>query len=332
MADPNLSREATDLRVASSDLIGARRMVVSRKVVLIVSLAVLVLAFAPMLYAWAIYVAGSDLHSYTLLIPLISLYLVFMRRDLLPARYESNYGWAIVATIFGTSALAIARVFRVSQVAPGNGDYVSLTIFSFVCFLVAIGFLILGAKWMATMSFPIGFLFFMVPMPEVMVDALETASKLASAEAVNFFFLLSGTPFLRDGTIFHLPDITIQVAQECSGIRSSWILFITSLVAANLFLRTTWRRLFLIAFVVPLGIIRNGFRILVIGLLCVHYGPQMISSPIHRQGGPLFFALSLIPMFLLLWWLRRGEERRLAHVSREVAEGKATVSDAEQQL
>ena len=63
------------------------------------------------------------------------------------------------------------------------------------------------------------------------------------------------------------------------------------------------------AFVIPLGILRNGFRILVIGLLCVHVGPHMIDSPIHHQGGPFFFALSLVPLFLLLWWLRRQEQR-----------------------
>ena len=34
----------------------------------------------------------------------------------------------------------------------------------------------------------------------------------------------------------------------------------------------------------------------------------MIDSPIHHRGGPLFFALSLVPLFLLLWWLRRQEQ------------------------
>jgi len=53
--------------------------------------------------------------------------------------------------------------------------------------------------------------------------------------------------------------------------------------------------------------VRNGFRILVIGLLCVHVGPHMIDSVIHRRGGPLFFVLSLGPLFLFLVWLRRQE-------------------------
>src|SRR5437667_11343656 len=147
----------------------------------------------------------------------------------------------------------------------------------------------------------------MVTMLDAMKDALETASKSAAAEVANLLFHLSVMPLLRAVAIFQLPNITIEVAQECSGIRSSWVLFMTSILAANLFLNTRWRRFALVAFVIPLGILRNGFRILVIGLLCVNVGPQMIHSLIHRRGGPLFFMLSLIPFFLVLWLLRKGD-------------------------
>ena len=60
-------------------------------------------------------------------------------------------------------------------------------------------------------------------------------------------------------------------------------------------------------FIIPLAILRNGFRILVIGLLCVNIGPQMIHSLIHRRSGPVFFVLSLIPFLLVLWLLRKGD-------------------------
>ena len=59
--------------------------------------------------------------------------------------------------------------------------------------------------------------------------------------------------------------------------------------------------------VLPLALLRNGFRVFTIGELCVHYGMRMIDSPIHRKGGPVFFVLSLVPFFLLLVWLRRGD-------------------------
>ena len=121
---------------------------------------------------------------------------------------------------------------------------------------------------------------------------------------------VTGLPLSRDGMFFRLPGITLEVAAECSGIRSSFMLFITSIVAGYVLLRERWTRTTLALVVIPLGIVRNGFRILTIAWLCVHVSPSMIDSPIHHRGGPLFFGLSLIPFFGLLLLLRRWEKRR----------------------
>ncbi len=250
---------------------------------------------------------GSQLHSHILLIPFIFAYLIYLRRDRLTLESPVSIGWGIPCFLIGSAALALAFAFPRFSWTVSPSDHLALNVLGFVCFVAAGGCLVLGSAWMRSLVFPFVFLVFLVPLPNEMVFWLETASKLASADAASFFFNITGTPVLRDGSIFQLPGIVIEVAQECSGIRSSLVLFITSLLVAHLFLKTAWRRIVLVAFVIPLGILRNGFRILVIGLLCVHVGPEMINSIIHRKGGPLFFSLSLIPLFLLLCWLRRGE-------------------------
>jgi exosortase C (VPDSG-CTERM-specific) len=255
------------------------------------------------------YVAGSQLHSYILLVPFVSAYLLYLRRDQLPKNYATDLPLTIVSLIAGLGLLAFTYSLEVAGRVSANSDRIVLLTLSFLCCLAAGGFFFFGRGWMLAAAFPLAYLIFMVPMPDGMTDALEMASKSAAAEVANVLFHISGTPFLRAGPIFQLPNITIEVAQECSGIRSSWVLFMTSILAANLFLKTPWRRFALVAFVIPLGILRNGFRILVIGLLCVNIGPQMIHSLIHRRGGPLFFVLSLIPFLLVLWWLRRGDVR-----------------------
>ena len=112
---------------------------------------------------------------------------------------------------------------------------------------------------------------------------------------------------------------------ECSGIRSSLVLFITSLIAGKMFLKSQTHRALLAAFIIPLAIIRNGFRIFTIGMLCVHIGPEMIHSPIHHKGGPIFFALSLIPFFAFLWYLRR-RERNKSENSASIASDAQSVS------
>ena len=278
----------------------------SRRLIGFVAFVVLLAAiFSPQLISLTRYALGTDIHSHIVLVPFVSAYLIFVRRRQFTKLYTTSADgeWSLVA---GLAALLAAWKF-------GSGDYLnqsdslSLIAFSFVSFVIAGGFLFLGRKWMTDAAFPFAFLIFMVPLPDGVVDWLETASKLASAEVAALFFSIAGTPVLRDGTVFQLPGIIIEVAQECSGIRSSWVLFITSLLASYLFLKSPWRRAVLVSLVIPLAILRNGFRILMIGVLCVQFGPQMINSVIHHRGGPLFFALSLIPLFLLLWWLRNGE-------------------------
>jgi len=260
-------------------------------------------AFALPLREFATYARHSEVHSYVLLIPFVTAYLIYIRWKQLSRELSSSWGYALLSAAAGTGALLASQHFT----ELGQNDYMTLIAFSFVCFVIAGIFLFLGSKWARSAMFPLFFLAFMIPLPEAAVDFLENASKEASAEVANWLFLISGTPVLRAGAVFQLPGITIEVAKECSGIRSSLVLVITSLLAANMFLHTTWRRALLVCAVIPLGLLRNALRILVISLLCVHIGPQMIHSVIHRRGGPIFFVASLVPLFVVLWWLRRGD-------------------------
>jgi len=269
-------------------------------------LILLALAFIQPLTRLVLYAAKSDLNSHILLVPFIAGYLLYTQRVQIQTAPRSSIAGTVTAGGIGLAALVAGIVWGPSL---SINDDLGLAALSFVSFAAAGGFLFLGARWMADRAFPVAFLIFMVPLPDVAVSWLENASMLASAEAAALFFSVAGTPMVREGTVFELPGIAIQVARECSGIHSSWVLFITGLLASHLFLRTRWRKIVLVAFVIPLGILRNGFRIFVIGMLCVHIGPYMIGSMIHRQGGPFFFALSLVPLFLLLLWLRRRERR-----------------------
>jgi exosortase C (VPDSG-CTERM-specific) len=150
-------------------------------------------------------------------------------------------------------------------------------------------------------------LVFMVPFPTFLRQAMETGLQHGSALCADWMFTLSDVPSLRTGLAFQLPNINLEVAPECSGIHSTVVLFITSLVAGHFFLRQPWKRVALCLAVIPLALVRNGFRVFVLGELCTHLGPEMIDSPIHHHGGPIFFVLSLLPFGLLLYYLRRSE-------------------------
>jgi len=289
----------------------------------LVFVVILVLAFCKPLVSLMLYARGSDLHSHIVLVPLVSAYLLVISRHRLPREPGTSPGLGIALALTGLGCLGLALYLRVAGRMLSVNDQHVLPTLAFLSLTAAGGFFFLGRKWMAAAAFPFVFLLFMMPLPDGVVHVLETASQYASAEAASWFYSIAGVPFLRDelnGNLFALPGIQLQVAQECSGIRSSWVLLITSTVAAFMFLKGPWRRILLVALVIPLGVLRNGFRILVIGWLCVERGPHMANHWIHHQGGPVFFVLSLIPFFLILWLLRRGESRKAVRMSKAVSD------------
>ncbi len=272
---------------------------------------VLTLACGGPLVALARYALKEELHSHILLIPLVSLYLASLKRDSLLRETRGSVGGAVLgAVIFSVTAAALLFLSALTgfqdwshndQLARVSGCYASL--------LVAGGFVFLGTSWMRLLAFPFALLVFIVPLPDIIVAGLEDFLMQASAGLSQLLFQWAGVPVLRTGQTIELPGMTLEVARNCSGIRSSLVLFITSLIASYLFLSSKWHRGLLVAMVIPLGVLRNAIRVMVLGMLCVHIGPEMIDSWIHHHGGPLFFAVSLAPLFLAAAWFRHRETR-----------------------
>jgi exosortase C (VPDSG-CTERM-specific) len=262
--------------------------------------------FAKPLYDWVRVAMRDEINSHVLLIPAISLYLFFQRRSTLPRIQASSVISRVLTFILPLALVAISFVPNLLR----PDELLSVRIGAFcLCFFSAV-ITACGWSYFRALLFPLLFLLFMIPLPLSVIDPLETASKIASTEAYVWMMDLSESTYIRHGFVFALPGLNIEVAQECSGIRSSLVLFIVSLLAGNLFLTSTWRRLLFCFFVIPLGVIRNGFRIFTLSFLSVHWDPSVIHSPLHHRGGPLFFALSLIPFCLVLGMLRKSEARK----------------------
>jgi exosortase C (VPDSG-CTERM-specific) len=268
---------------------------------------VLAVCYGRMLYDLVVFAVHSDLYSYVLLIPFVSAYLVKLKwKELdLTSVFERRY--AVIPLAAGATLLIGYWYGARRGWTPVVDDYFALMTVSLLCFLLADAWIFFGGKNLRKLAFPIAFLFFSVPFPTGMRAGIESFLQHASADVAAAMLKVSGMPVLQEGTYFRLPGIRLDVAPECSGIRSSVILFITGLVAAYIILNSNWRRVVLVAAMVPLALLRNGFRIFTISQLCVHFGLQMIDSPIHRRGGPIFFGLSMIPFLFLLIYLRKKE-------------------------
>ena len=243
-------------------------------------------------------------YSHIILIPLVSLYVLYGSRAAILASRE----WS---PVLGALLIGLGSVgYWQSDAAAFGSDALSMTMAAFVAICWGIFLLGYGARLFQYVSFGLLFLLFMVPFPSFALSAIIQFLQRMSAEASDVIFALLGVPVFREGFSFSLTNFSVHVAEECSGIRSFLSLVITMLVAGHFFLRSLWAKLGIVAFVVPLAIVKNAFRIVGLTLLANYVDPTYITnSVLHRSGGIPLFALSVVVLLSLVWVLRKIERR-----------------------
>jgi len=171
-----------------------------------------------------------------------------------------------------------------------------------------------GSRIFRACIFPLLFLLWLVPMPEFALDHVVFFLQQGSASFARLLLATVGVPVVQDGTTLAIPGLTLEVAQECSSIQSSMMLVVITMVLSYLLLRSFWGWTVVTLAAIPLAIAKNGLRVFTLALLGVYVSPGVLSSPLHHRGGPLFLALALAGVFMLIrgvGWL----ERRVARSS-----------------
>jgi len=259
----------------------------------------------------------EELYSHIILVPFVSGYFIFLKRKQI--RLGMGYSLKIGSILLITGIL----LYFIGEQRGGlnSNDHLSLMIFSALVFWIGGFILFYGLKAFKIASFSLLFLFFMIPIPSKVVEAIISILQAGSAEAAYGFFKLTGVPVLREGFIFNLPGMSIEIAKQCSGIRSSIALVITSIIAGQLFLQTNWRKCALVLSAIPIAIMKNGLRIVTLSLLATYVDPRILGSELHKSGGIPFFILALGFLAPILWWLRRTE-RAYSAAKKVVGKGK----------
>jgi exosortase len=240
--------------------------------------------------------------SHIVLIPFMSLWLLFVerRKIFLNTFYDRVLGGAVLLIAI---SLGFITHFA-SALKPDvqlSGYILSLILFWAAGFAFTFG----GAAWRAG-RFPLLFLLLMVPWPSFLLDRVIYVLQAGSAWITAVLFDLVGVPALREGFVFHLPSVTIEVAKECSGIRSSIAVVILALLIVHLGLESFWKKCLFLASALFVMILKNGIRIASLTLLAMYVDPGFLYGRLHHQGGVVFFLLGMVLLMPVLWLLRRG--------------------------
>jgi exosortase len=245
------------------------------------------------------YSFGNDDASHILLIPFISAWVMFIDRGRIFKNLSSDV--VVCLTLLVPGVAVVLWSIRTQPVSP------SLCAFGLVLVWIAGFALAFGRQALQAARFPLMFLVLFIPLPEALLSRVVYFLQKGSAEISALLFGLTPLPVLREGFVFHLPRFSIEVARECSGIRSSIALLVLAILVGHLFLRTWWKQVaFLLAGFVVM-IVKNGIRIVTLTMLATYVDPGFLYGNLHREGGVVFFMIGLLLMVPVFWILQTGE-------------------------
>jgi exosortase len=247
-----------------------------------------------------------DYGSHILLIVPISTYLIYLKRREVFSNVQTK--------LFTGSSLLVAGAMSwlaAHHYSPIHTDYFSLEIAAIILLWISGFILCYGSQAFRAARFPLLFLVLIIPIPGFVIDKVIFVLQAGSATIAYWLFRILNVPVLKERFVFLLPTLTIEVATECSGIRSSLVLLITTLLAGDFVLRALWRKSLLVLSAMPILILKNGVRIVAISLLTIYVDPGFLHGWLHTSGGMVFYALGLLSLFPVIILLKRGETRSI---------------------
>jgi exosortase len=248
----------------------------------------------------------QDYASHIILIAPVSAYLIYLKRREIFSTVQAGLLAGSVLFLTGTILWWLAEKYATSQLRDNQLSVVTLGI----VLIWMSGFIFCyGTHAFAMGRFPLLFLLLLVPIPEIAIEKIIFFLQAGSTAVAYGLLRLFSVPVFKQGFILQLPTLDIEVAKQCSGIRSSLALVITTVLLGEFALRSPWKKALLVLSIVPILIVKNGARIVAVSLLSIYVNRAFLHGWLHTSGGIVFYLLGLVILIPIVVALRKSECR-----------------------
>jgi exosortase len=244
----------------------------------------------------------DERYTHLLLILPVSVALIFIDWESPGLSSRANRSTSFSLLVAGAAVTLFVR----SGVAD---EQLSLNMLALVVWWVGAFIACFGTRAFRRALFPLCFLLWIVPVPVFLLNSIVKLLQAGSVAAAHLLFSAIGLPVGENGTLLTIPGLTVEVAHECSSIRSSLMLVVTTMVLTQTLLRSAWKKALVIAIAFPLSVAKNGLRIFVLAMLATRVDRRYLTGRLHHQGGIIYFLIALAAIFLFIGLARRGEQK-----------------------
>lgn len=226
-------------------------------------------------------------NSHGILVPLVSAYFIWQKREKLRSAQvsHSNWGGVILLVSMGLYLVCYTGAVTVVSRAMIVSSLVGLVLFT------------LGGEYFRLLTFPLLYLFFMVPVPDSILGLVSFPLQLFATRISTFIIQLFSFPAYREGNMLYFAQTQLEVAEACSGIRSIMSFGMLSFIFAYMMDKIWWKRIFLVASTIPLAFFANIVRVTGTGILAHFYGDKVASGFLHEFSGLAVFVFGFVLLF-----------------------------------
>jgi len=252
---------------------------------------VFVLTYIPtFIWMWDRWWARDSYYSHGILIPFVTAYLIWQKREELALIKKAKSAWGLPLIISGMLMHAFGSLMRVYFVS------------GFSMLLVFIGLILFfyGAAIFRKILFPVLFLVFMIPVPLVIITNVSFKMKIFAAKIATTVLNYSGIPAIREGSIIRMRHAQVIVDDVCSGLRSLISLMALGSIFAYWMKSTLTKKYILFLTTIPIAILTNVCRVIFLSSVAEIWGVQYAAGFLHDASGFLVFALAFVLLYVMV--------------------------------
>ncbi|MBF0483971.1 MAG: exosortase [Candidatus Omnitrophica bacterium] len=247
-----------------------------------------ILAYVPIiLWMWDRWFSRDSYYSHGILIPFVSVYLIWQKKDELKEMPAAPSFWGTVIVILGLLIYIFSSLFRVYFVG------------GFSMFTVLIGLILYfyGWKILRKIWMPIVFLLFMFPLPLVIITNISFRMKMLAAKIAAYILNHIGIPALREGSMIYMRHAYVVVDDVCSGLRSLISLLALGGIFAYMTVTTRFKKWVIFLSTIPIAVATNVIRVVFLSSVAEIWGSQYTKGFVHDASGFFIFAVAFVLLY-----------------------------------
>jgi exosortase len=260
--------------------------------------AALAAAYFHVIWSLAVLSRTDRYYGYLALVVPVFALMVWASRDL-------RQGFAGRRRSLGLPVVVTGGVMLVLGHATASLPLQSL---SLVVAAVGVAVWLQGTDWARSAAYPLTFLLLLVPVPRAVFDAVTLDVQRFLTRSAGAILAAAGIPVRLEEVAILLPNVTLQIVESCNGLRFLMGLVVLVIGIAGILVPSLWRRLLLIALIVPVGISANVVRITGTGLAAYWFGTDAAEGTAHEIMSKTVWIATLVSLVGLAWCLGRARD------------------------